>query len=415
MPLIERKHLLQRFSKCLAEATQVDIAVAWATPCDALEALAEGADNRTTIRIAVGVSENITVPTTLRRLQCFADLRIAPSSPQPTSLQPGIFHPKYFSFHGPDGTICWIGSANLTRRGFGENYELVHEFDDSTGEGRRWFESLWKKLDPDPGPAIDKYEKGYRPPKRDPRPHRGNIPVRVPLAKQSTWNKFVEQLRALDDYWRWESDGGWDVLGETHSWLHTIATGREVVRLPDWTNLTKRERHILHGKGVGEGDWGLLGNLRVIGQLRNVFHPKYMLGVGPVRTQLRDYVNQVLNSDDNSIAQDAHMAVQAITKNKKEFRDFGPAAATRLLALARPDRLVSVNGQSAKELGRLSGLPTTPNSLANHYKKLLKWVYKQPWFKAPPPDDPLERTIWNSRAALLDPFVYKFVYEKPDV
>ena len=63
MPLIERKHLLQRFSKCLAEATQVDIAVAWATPCDALEALAEGADNRTTIRIAVGVSENITVPT----------------------------------------------------------------------------------------------------------------------------------------------------------------------------------------------------------------------------------------------------------------------------------------------------------------------------------------------------------------
>ena len=37
MPLIERNRLLQRFSQRLAEATQVDIAIAWATPCDALE------------------------------------------------------------------------------------------------------------------------------------------------------------------------------------------------------------------------------------------------------------------------------------------------------------------------------------------------------------------------------------------
>ena len=402
MPLIERNHLLQRFRERLAEAERVDIAVAWARPCDALEALAEAASKGATIRIAVGVSGNTTDPTTLRRLRGFADLRIAPSS-----LQPRIFHPKYFRFRVPGRTICWIGSANLTRPGFGENCELVYEFDDCAREGRQWFKSIWKKLDPDPGPAIDKYEEGYRPPKRDPRPHWGNIPDWVPLAEQSTWDKFVEQLRALDDYWRGRSDGGWDVLGETHSWLHTIATGREVVRLPDWTNLTKRECHILHGKGVGEGDWGLLGSLRVIGQLRKVFHPENMPGVGPVRTQLRDYVNQVLNSDDNSIAQDAHMAVQAIMKNNEEFLDFGPAAATRLLALARPDRLVSVNGQSAKELGRLSGLPTNPVSLANHYEDLLNWVYEQPWFNVRQPDDPLERTIWNSRVALLDAFVYE--------
>ena len=221
MPLIERNHLLQRFGKCLAEATQVDIAVAWARPCDALEALAERAKQGTAIRIriAVGVSGSITIPTTLRRLQCFADLRIAPSS-----LQPGIFHPKYFRFRGPDRTICWIGSANLTRRGFGENYELVHEFDDNAGESQYWFESLWNTLDPDPDTAICEYEAEYQPPQRDPRPlPQGDIPDRVPLAKRSTWDDFVEQLRARDDYWNRRWKGRSNVLGDTHSWLHTIA------------------------------------------------------------------------------------------------------------------------------------------------------------------------------------------------
>ena len=410
MPLIERNHLLQRLGECLAEATHVDIVVAWATPCDALEALAERARRGTAIRIAVGVSGNVTIPTTLRRLQCFADLRIAPSS-----LQPGIFHPKYFRFRGPDRTICWIGSANLTRGGFGENYELIHEFYDSAGEGQHWFESLWNTLDPDPDTAIGEYEDKYQPPQRDPRPPpQGDIPDRVPLAERSTWDDFVEQLRALDDYWNGKSGGRWNVLGDTHSWLHTIATGREVVRLPDWANLTKRECYILRGfsqKEEEEGGWGLLGTLKGAGRVVRVFnlyrHDPDRHDVGPVRTQLCGYVNQVLNSNYGEIAQDAHAVVQKIMENKKELKGFGAAAATRLLTLARPDRLVSVNGQSAAGLGKLSSLPTGRDPLAKHYEELLNWVYEQPWFNAPQPDDPLERTIWHSRTALLDAFVYE--------
>ena len=125
MSLIEGNQLLQRFSERLAEAIQVDIAVAWAKPCDALEALHKRVGEGTAMRIAVGVSGNVTYPPTLKRLRDSksANLRIAPSS------QYGIFHPKYFCFHGPVRTICWVGSANLTRRGFGGNNELVHEFD----------------------------------------------------------------------------------------------------------------------------------------------------------------------------------------------------------------------------------------------------------------------------------------------
>ena len=110
MPLIERDYLLQTFRERLDEAKHVDIAVAWACPCDALEALVESAANGVTIRIAVGVSGNVTNPTTLRRLMNFGDLRIAPST-----LPHRIFHPKYFSFRGPDRIFFWIGSANLGR------------------------------------------------------------------------------------------------------------------------------------------------------------------------------------------------------------------------------------------------------------------------------------------------------------
>ena len=403
MPFIEREHLLQRFSQRLAEAKQVDIAVAWATPCPALEALKRRAERGTKIRIAVGVSGNITSPTTLRDLQQRSvDLRIAPSS-----LQSGIFHPKYFRFRDRDSTTCWcwIGSANLTRGGFGENYELIYEFDDSAGEGLHWFEALWDGLAPDPGPEIEEYEKEYQPPKRDPRPRpRGDIPDRPPLAAQLTWDEFVARLRALDDYWSRKSKGIWNVWGDTHSWIHTIVTGREVVRLPDWANLTMRECYILRGFNQEEGAWGLLGTLGGAGQVAAVFNPENMPGVLNVREILRHHVSEVLNADVGNVAHCAHAAVQAIM----EIDGFGPAAATRLLTLARPDCLVSVNGQSAAGLGGLSRLPQNPDPLANRYEELLNWVYEQPWFKAPQPDNPLEQTICNSRAALLDAFVYEW-------
>ena len=172
----------------------------------------------------------------------------------------------------------------------------------------------------------------------------------------------------------------------------------------DWEQLTLRECYILRGFDQEEGTWGLLGSLGGAGRVAHVFNPGNMPNVGPIRTQLRGYVQNVLYADAENIAIVAHNAVNAIRQN---IRGFGTAAATRLLTLARPDCLVSVNGQSAQNLGALSGLPGTPGGLAKNYKELLNWVYRQPWFNAPMPDDPLEQTIWNSRAALLDAFVYQ--------
>ena len=69
MPLIEGNLRLQRFAELASQAERIDVAVAWARPCEAKEALAaSGAD----IRIVVGISNNLTDPTTLRSLNTFA-------------------------------------------------------------------------------------------------------------------------------------------------------------------------------------------------------------------------------------------------------------------------------------------------------------------------------------------------------
>ena len=404
MPLIKGNLLPQRFAELASQAERIDVAVAWARPCDAIRALAaSGAD----IRAVVGISENFTNPSTLRHLTEFAALRIVPNKP------PRIFHPKYYCFHS-ERTICWVGSANLTGGGFGGNVELVHEFDVECEKDRNWFECLWETLDPNPMPAILEYEESYKPPKRTPRPQygAGADPELPSLADIETWNDFVEGLRAYDTYYR-HHEYNFDVLGEPYSWLHTINTGHEIVLLNDWANLTQRECRILRGftaQDDDEGIWELLGWVRGGGAY--VFNPANMPEVEPIRMQIQEQIIQVLQAGPNEIvavATDAMMTIRQLQHVENAYRGIGHAAATRWLTLARPDCMVSVNNASASGLGEASGLPRNSDGLANVYADLMAWLHDRRWFNqfnGRQPDDPEERDIWNRRAALVDVFVY---------
>ena len=290
MPLIDGHLLLQRFTELAKQAKQIDIAVAWARSCDAVEALAA---SDTDIRIGVGISGNVTDPSTLRRLAEFSELRIAPDEP------PRIFHPKYYCFYG-ERTTCWVGSANLTNGGFGGNAELVHEFDGNSDEYRNWFEYLWETLEPDPMPAISEYESKYKPTKAKHSPQ-----PKVPVAKRDlpsladieTWTDFVEGLRAYNSYYQNHDKYHFDVLGETHSWLHTIWTGRDVVRRYDWANLTPRECYILRGftaKDDTEGVWGLLGDMSASRQASFVLNNKNKPDVKAPRQRISEQIQRVV-------------------------------------------------------------------------------------------------------------------------
>ena len=89
------------------------------------------------------------------------------------------------------------------------------------------------------------------------------------------------------------------------------------------------------------------------------------------------------------------------------IRHVGYGSATLLLTLARPDRLLSLNAASAKGLGALSGQSYSTLGRPENYRKLLQWLYKQPWYEGGEPEDEDLAAIWRVRAALVDSFVYE--------
>ena len=415
--LITRKDLLDCFSQNLEWATGIDIASAWTTPNEALRKmrlrkLQNQHPDPLNIRAVVGPLDGITDPDALKALACMGQLRV-----RHVDGKHRRFHPKVYIFRGADRSVAWIGSANFTARGFGSNEEVLYEAS-GTEDVEGWFNRLWKQCAPLDECAINNYanwRKRNLP--RTPKAQKFWPPVTIDhpmqlLEEVSDWKSYVEALMYCDVWWRWRSRRDkypFSVLGEKSSYLHTISAGRKIARLPDWRNLKQRKCYILRGKDTEEGNWALLGDLKR--GAAYVLNPVRMPGVGPVRMQIREQVDQVLKAGSSEIAEVAHDAMEAIRKLKhveNAYRPIGLAAATRLLTLSRPDFLVSVNGASATRLGKLfSGKPKTSASLANDYVGLLKWVYDQPWFKAGLPDDDWERKIWNCRAALIDAFVYE--------
>ena len=408
MPLRTRNQLPRRFAKLVNQAERIDVAVAWVRPCEAVNVLAQSSAK---IRIVVGISKYFTEPSTLKRLVELenVELRIVPNKPA------RIFHPKYFCFYG-ENAICWVGSANLTGGGFGGNVELVHEFELKRGGDRTWFECLWESLEQDPWQAIREYEERYTQQKRNSRQEPPQGAIKLPsLANIQTWDQFVRGLKAYDAYCR-QKKCQFDVLGETHSWLHTIRTGHNIASLKDWANLTLRECRILRGITVqddGEGNWEVLGGVRGGGNY--VFNPARMPTVKPIRLEIQKQIDQVLQADSNNIIEVAVEAMETIRQLKhleNADRGIGHAAATRWLALARPDCLVSVNEASERGLGEASGFPQNSAKLAKVYADLLTWIHNRPWFKefdGQSPVSSLEWEIWNCRAALVDVFVYRAI------
>ena len=58
MPLIKGNLLLQRFAELANQANRIDVAVAWATSCDAIEVLAASDAD---IRIVVGIRRTLQI------------------------------------------------------------------------------------------------------------------------------------------------------------------------------------------------------------------------------------------------------------------------------------------------------------------------------------------------------------------
>jgi HKD family nuclease len=405
--LLTQDELLASLKQHLSGAERVDIAMAWASPGEALaEILTFAKDKPGCLRSIIGTAGNATDPTALRQLQAQGKLRVPDSTP--------LFHPKLILFHRAERVTVWVGSANLTRCGFQQNTEVMAEFEDD-GTAVLWFNKLWDHLDDDCSAVIKEYENAWQPTSF---PTRKAVGSEKPLgenefvhlkAQVSDWPSFVVALKAANRYW--PDKFGASVDGETASWLNTITLGNEVVRRDNWDDLSKTDYRLIMGIGVEGGDapgYGLLGSMQGAGDAKNVFNKASRENL-KIRADIRNALQPVIIA---SRADFSNSAIEFI-RYLKMIRGFSGAIATRLLALARPDLAVSVNAGSRVGLATLSKLP--PNSLSNvsngprarSYADLLTYLSLQQWYSNPTPNGAYEQTLANARAALLDCLVYR--------
>ena len=388
--MLIKDEILRRFREHLSRATEIDLATAWATRHEGLRAL-EQQQHRPSIRAVVGLWGNLTDPEALRNLAGIGELHGVDAEQ--------CFHPKVYIFRGGGRSVAWVGSANFTGGGFGTNEEALFETSD-TKSVQKWFDDLWDRSRPLDHGDIDDYAESRRrnPPPPQPRPP--NPPDVKPLRlldEVNDWRDYVAALERCDAWWS-RSAQPFSVLGEESSWLKTAEVLHDVIRQPDWAELSEDDRKRL--LGLISPVWDLFGSTRPTRD------PTSMVAVfGTNRKAIQDIVLNVAAAGDDAFPELAFEAYRNLVSGS--FRGVDSGIATRLLTLARPDRFVPVNGASRDGLAEHFGLPRT--TLGNHrnYECLLAAVYEQDWYKAPVPENPRERAIHRCRAALLDPFVYR--------
>ena len=404
-------NLHDQFTALLSNAHSVDIATAWATPGEHMRALDAAANRGVKIRAIVGISGNATHPDALKELGRITagDLRIVPRGDR-------LFHPKLYLFewHG-DGIVkrqAWIGSANFTKAGFGGHSSANEEIVLKVGPGERadaladWFQERWDRchMDSPVSEEIRRYTEDW---KRSP-PHRHvrqitSGPVSGPrdlldndAHRLLSLEGYRQALKECEEHLRNEGRG-WEILDpQGRSYMRAIADRRKLLLgEARWSKLDADSRRRLKGSYRREDLewWGLTGRI-----VRKSW-PAVRQNERKVRANL-EAVRQAHDREFPDIAVDAMRALMDID-------NVGYGTATLLLTLARPDRLLSLNTRSEKGYGALSRLSHSTLGKPENYRKLLRWLYRQPWYKDGPPTDEGLVRIWESRAALVDPFVYE--------
>ena len=140
--------------------------------------------------------------------------------------------------------------------------------------------------------------------------------------------------------------------------------------------------------------WGLMGRVR----------GSHVQVVLDHETKIRASLQTVVKAHNTEFPE---IAVDAMRELTTEIKYVGHGTATLFLTLARPDRLLSLNGASEKGFGAL--LRKSPSTLRapENYRELLRWLYEQPWYADGPPANEDLEPIWRVRAALVDAFVWE--------
>ncbi|MCB9663816.1 MAG: phospholipase D family protein [Alphaproteobacteria bacterium] len=410
----------RRMAADAAQAASIDIAVAWTGDVlgggdPAFDWLAAHADR---IRLVTGVTDGLSCPRTLHRAHALFDRRglwiVHPE------LAP-MFHAKVYVFRSVRRgdrvrDVVYAGSANLSRGAASAHSELVSR---TELQGGLVDEVLEATLSP-PGlfPASEGWLDAYaawaeaaRAARRDLEAGRPPAPPppRAPVSGDVEGGDGVLQP---DFYRRWPDHLAWyrrqvasrsDGLGPEH-WLRVRAA---VLAMPGWPDPTAMDEtdwkracglaggnHPVYGVDDERVNWPLFGSV-------DARSPVADLGLLQRKHLVRDALAAIPATGE--IGRDDWTRFRMAWR-EAGFGDESKAAASRLLALRRPDRFLPLTNASVEAIGRVVGRPPTTLSA---YKEVCDALWRAPWVRhAEPPEDPDDQAIWEARVALLDVLFY---------
>ena len=390
-PLFHSGQELRQHLRALIEgSSRIDIASAWLSNSVAAELLA-GKDAKTAIRMVVGVGGYHTDPTALKKLgsQPHISLKVHGDA---TSVP--LFHPKLYVFQHAHFRRMLIGSMNLTKAGAETNVESMFSVEDKQKRADQEFERFWTNEEAVPYadfPLAD-YEVNRR--------------------KMLAAIKDVGAAGVLgsDIVASAESKIEIDVLKE--GWKTFVSELESSQNGIDDSLRVLRARHGLvdrnWSKDLSQSDLDIMfGNapFYAFGHLMAVKQSKFM-GDGEgreKRLQLGAAVKAAMNLTHLNAP-----IVEGVVRQLLDIPQVGAALATRLLVLARPDFFVVVNKKSFEGLGKRFDLPVSYLRFeAASYVKLLQKIHATEWYRSPEPEGTAAQELWQARAALIDPLVYK--------
>lgn len=303
----------------------------------------------------------------------------------------GIFHDKVYLFaNSAKDWSAIVGSSNFTAGGFDRNSEcnMIISNDDANSADTykmliRHVESKWRNAEYFTEESLYGYERCYdlQKGKRD---SLGNI-IKTSMNQilsssllQMTWDYYCARL---------------DVNSQKDGRLHVLSTVASLFRkYSSFTLMEDYDRQRIGGLVGKESDFALFGT-----------NAKGTL------VQQIIYGNKHISKAIDSIPLDGEITRGQYEKFVSNFRKAGwkqpLSAATRLLAMKRPDTFICVNKANIKLLAESLGFAPTMLDLDNYWEWVVEPIRKTSWYKNKPKG--VCDKYWDYRVALLDALFYE--------
>lgn len=382
--------------RLLRECHRFDVAVAWAGPNTAVDAML--ATHLKLRRVVIGTHMYQTDPAVLRKFSACAGARCLPPNGR-------LFHPKVYLFEMQEGVAAVVGSHNLTGGAFGgKNIEVSVLLEGSASDTvfvdlDAFVKSSWSKAE-----AIDEdtflfaYETQYL----------------INKAKRSALDKFYRLKKPRAGAKTSPMDISWDsfIAAVKNDSYHSLE-GRLAIleRASELFNergsyaaMSQYERKAIAGTygrkepQLDDLDWPWFGAMFAQGDFKNLVNESPAL-------LSRALQNIPLDGDVSETQFDAFVRYFNIAFEGKKHKG-GVATASRLLAMKRPDVFVGLNDANRTGICEAFGSAPTTLKLNNYWERVIVPMQNSPWWLHPRPRGALAGRVWDNRAALMDSIYY---------